>query len=502
MATDTLQSSFDCIERALGAIAARVFHSPSVDIDAAAGVDAAPARAIAVAYSGGLDSSVMLHLVQAAGAAHGWTVHAFHVHHGLSTQADAWLAHCADQAAALGVRFDSRRIEVDASADGIEGAARLGRYAALGAMCRAHGVPLLLTAHHQDDQAETVLLQLLRGSGVAGLSGMDQLNQAPALLGHPDLFMGRPLLTLARAELEAIAASRAIGHVEDASNADPRYARNILRHQVMPLLASQFPGFVQRFARSARHAQSAQRLLIELAAQDLAACGGTSGAGDSLDLAALQSLGSERIDNLLRYWFGLRGVRMPSTAWLQQMRSQLQNAKADAQLLVRHADCDIHRHRNRVVMTTRRDDSDCEIEALSFTWDGNPAMAFPAFGGTLHFDPAEIGVDEQWLKQQNLTLQVRGGGWQLKLAPNRSTRSLKYHYQAADIPAWERSRLPLVTVGPARSSAPPKRPGVAPATRLLYAAGLGMDCHDFADTQGARIVLRWQSDQGRQVQQG
>ncbi len=492
MTTDNLQSTFDCIERALGAIAARVLHSPAAAVSTE--VDPRSLRAVAVAYSGGLDSSVLLHRVQAAGAAHGWKVHAFHVHHGLSPQADAWLAHCAAQASALGVRFDSRRIEVDAGAGGIEGAARLGRYAALGAMCRAHDVPLLLTAHHQDDQAETVLLQLLRGSGVAGLSGMDQVNQAPALLGDPDLFMGRPLLSLSRAELEEIAAAHAIVHVEDASNADPRYARNALRHQVMPLLAAQFPGFVQRFARSARHAQSAQRLLVELATQDLAACIGIEGGGDSLDLDVLQSLSSERIDNLLRYWFGLRGVRMPSTAWLQEMRSQLQNAKPDAQLLVRHADCDIHRHRNRVVMTTRRDGSGEAAQAVSFAWTGDAEMAFPAFGGTLHFEPAEIGVDAHWLQQQHLTLQWRSGGWQLKLAPNRPTRSLKYHYQAADIPAWERSRLPLVTVGPSRATAPVKRPGVEPATRLLYAAGLGMDCHHFATGSGQPIALRWQDD--------
>lgn len=488
MAIDTLQPTFDCIERALGAIAARVFHSPSGGL-------AAPC-AVAVAYSGGLDSSVLLHLLQFFGAKQGWTVHAFHVHHGLSAHADAWLGHCADQAAALGVRFDSRRIDVDGSAAGIEGAARLGRYASLGAMCREHGVKLLLTAHHQDDQAETVLLQLLRGSGVAGLSGMDQVNQAPALLGDPDLFMGRPLLALPRTTLEAVAAARTIEYVEDASNADPRYARNILRHQVLPLLATQFPGFAQRFARSAQHAQSAQRLLVELAAQDLAVCGDPTGSGDSLDLIALQSMSSERIDNVLRYWFGVRGVRMPSTAWLQEMRSQLQNAKADAQLLVRHADCDIHRHRNRVVMTMRRNaaETEIEIEPQSFAWEGAESVPFPAFGGSLHFEQAEIGVDAEWLKQQSLTLQLRSGGWQLKPAPNRPTRSLKYHYQAANIPAWERSRLPLVTVGPARTAAPVKRPGVVPTTRLLFAAGLGMDCHQFSAGPGPRIALRWQAD--------
>ena len=484
MAIDNLQSTLDCIERALGAIAARVFHSTVPQ-------NSSP-HAVAVAYSGGLDSSVLLHLVQAHGRTHGWTVHAFHVHHGLSGSADDWLVHCAAQAAALEVSFDSMLVAVDATDYGVEGAARLARYAALGSLCRKHCVPLLLTAHHQDDQAETVLLQLLRGSGVAGLSGMDQANQAPALLRDPQLVMGRPLLCVARVALEEIAAARSIEHVEDGSNADPRYARNVLRHHVMPLLANQFPGFARRFARTAHHAQSAQRLLVELAAQDLSACAGTDGPGDSLDLNALQQLGSERIDNLLRYWFGVRGVRMPSTAWLQEMRSQLQNAKADAQLLVRHADCDIHRHRNRVVMTKRRDPTDIELAAQAFVWDGTPAMRFDAFGGNLHFEPAEIGVDPLWLQTQALSLRLRSGGWRLKLAANRSTRSLKYHYQAADIPAWERPWLPLVTIDP--DLAPAARRAGKPVSRLLYAAGLGMDCHYFSDDAVLRIALRWEAD--------
>lgn len=486
MSTNTLQASLDCIERALGAIAARVFHSMP---------DIGGARpTVAVAYSGGLDSSVLLQFVQAYAARHGWTVYAFYVHHGLSIDADSWQAHCAAQAAALGVRFDSRCIDVDGSKNGVEGAARLGRYAALGAMCRAYQVPLLLTAHHQDDQAETVLLQLLRGSGVAGLSGMNQLNHASALLGDPHLYMGRPLLAQSRVFLEALAVAHAIPHVEDASNADPRFARNILRHQIMPLLASQFPGFAQRFTRTAQHAQAAQRLLVELAAQDLAACTGNTRSCDSLDLAMLQQLSAERIDNLLRYWFGARGVRMPSTAWLQEMRSQLQNAKADAQLLVRHADCDIHRHRNRVVMTARRDAPEAEIEPLAFVWNGVQTMVFPSFRGALHFEPGETGVDATWLMQQTLALQLRSGGWQLKLAPNRSTRSLKYHFQAADIPAWERPWLPLVTVGSPALGVAPKRRGLTTATRLLYAAGLGMDCHYFSHEPGPRITLRWQAD--------
>jgi tRNA(Ile)-lysidine synthase len=452
----------DEFERALGAIRTRVSVSSS---------------ALAIAYSGGLDSGALLHLAQVYARAHGLSLFAFHVHHGLSPNADRWLAHCRGECARLGVFFDARHVDVrGAIGDSVEEAARLRRYAALGEMCRAHDVPLLLTAHHQDDQAETVLLQLLRGSGVAGLSGMDESNRAPDLLGDAQLLMGRPLLGVARAELEAYVAAHAIAHVEDESNADPRYARNALRHHVMPLLRQYFPGYQQRFARTARHAQSAQRLLIELASQDLSACLD----GESLDLGRLRRLDADRIDNLLRYWFGARGIRMPSTAWLAEMRTQLLDAKQDAQLCVTHADCHIRRHRDHVFITPKYDGANAPAPR-AFGWKGEASVRWPQFGGTLYFDVGERGVDADWLRKQTLTIRLRSGGERLKPSANRPTRSLKQHYQSLGVPAWERARLPLVFA----------------EGQLLFAAGIGMDCHCPAEGEGQRIALRWEFDEVR-----
>jgi tRNA(Ile)-lysidine synthase len=202
---------------------------------------ATPLPKIAIACSGGLDSSVLLQLAHAYAREHGIILYAFHVHHGLSPNADSWLAHCEGSAAALGVAFDHRRVAVEKGKSGTEAAARKLRYAALGQMCRAHDVRLLLTAHHLDDQAETVLLQLLRGSGPAGLSGMDAANTAAGLLGNDQLVMARPLLPVARTGLEEYAAAHGVAWVDDESNSDPRYARNALRHQVMPVLQQAFP---------------------------------------------------------------------------------------------------------------------------------------------------------------------------------------------------------------------------------------------------------------------
>jgi tRNA(Ile)-lysidine synthase len=436
---------------------------------------------IAIALSGGLDSSALLHLAHAWARERDIALHAFHIHHGLSPNADAWLAHCEQACAALGVPFEARRVElVRKEKTGTEEAARKSRYAALGALCREHGINLLLTAHHQDDQAETVLLQLLRGSGTAGLSGMDAANAAPELLANPDLVMARPLLSASRNQLAAYVAEHNIGYINDESNDDPRFARNALRHKVMPALAEAFPGFQERFARSAQHAQSAQRLLTELAMQDLAMCLD----GDCIDIGKLRTLSTDRSYNLLRYWFGTRNLRMPSAAWLSEMLTQLLEARDGSQVLVTHPDCHVRRHRDRLHLTpkledlegTREDEFD-KSPGTSFVWNGETELAFPAYGGVLHFDPAaegEDGLDADWLRAQKLMIEFRRGGERLKPAHNRPTRGLKYHYQALDIPAWERGRLPVVST----------------AKQLLFAAGIGMDCTQLVGGEG-RLRLRW-----------
>lgn len=461
-------------ERALGAILARVRVFRDTD---------EPLRAIAVACSGGLDSSLLLHLLRDHVAGTGVRLFAFHVHHGLSPNADAWLAHCEREAGALGVQFDARRVQPDGRESGVEEAARLARYASLGELCRAHGVPLLLTAHHLDDQAETVLLQLLRGSGVAGLAGMEPVNAAPDLLGDGAILIGRPLLDVARADLENLVAARRIAHIEDESNADARYARNALRRHVTPALAEYFPGFQERLARAAQHARSAQSLLDEVAARDLECCSD----GDSIDIGRLRAMAKDRIDNLLRYWFHRQGLRMPSTAWLDELRAQILEADPDAQVCVdypRTPHLQLRRYRDRLALVRSLPVGAEPAEAHTFGWNGEPCLAFPGFGGSLHFDPVDPGmpdgIDAAWLRGQTLSLRNRTGGEHLKLAPDRPSRTLKQHYQALGIPPWERARLPLVFAGEA----------------LLFAAGVGADCRLGGGGGQPKIRLRWQADVG------
>jgi tRNA(Ile)-lysidine synthase len=288
---------------------------------------------------------------------------------------------------------------------------------------------------------------------------------------------------VSRADLEAYAREQGIEYVDDESNSDPRYARNALRHQVMPLLAQAFPGFQQRFARSAAHAQSAQRLLSELAAQDLQECL----IGESIDVERLRAMSLDRTYNMLRHWFATRGLNMPSTAWLVEMVAQLLEARDDAQLLVTHPECHIRRHRGRVYITPKRadlagmrdpdDEGVIEKHGEAFVWNGEAQLAFPAYGGVLHFEPSGQGFDADWLRAQPLVIDFRKGGERLKLAPNRPTRSLKAHYQAHDIPAWERGRLPIVSA----------------KGELLFAAALGMDCRHVGEGGVQRISLRWET---------
>ncbi|MET3136914.1 tRNA(Ile)-lysidine synthase [Undibacterium sp. GrIS 1.2] len=434
-----------------------------------------PEQGLAVAYSGGLDSSVLLALANQFCQKHKIPLFAFHVHHGLSINADAWLKHCASVCALSGVTFAGVKVIVDQqSKDGIESSAREARYKALGALCQERQLPIILTAHHQDDQAETVLLQLLRGSGVAGLSGMDLSNKAPKLLGSDTVMLARPLLGVTRQSLLDYSDEATIAYVDDESNADQRYARNALRHQVMSVLSVISPGYTERLARSASHAQSTNRLLTELARQDRSVCE----IDGALDISLLRNYSIDRIDNLLRFWLGEQGVCMPTTARLTEMRHQLFDGRDDAKISVFHDTLGIHRYKNKIYASPKDVVKGSEITPIQFSWNGEPSIPFLSYGGTLYFEECSSGVDLIWLKQQVLTIHPRQGGERLKLAFNRPTRDIKSHYQTLKIPFWQRERLPFISAG----------------SKLLFAAGVGMESAFFTDDANVKICIKWESD--------
>jgi len=442
-------------ERALEAILARVVvYEPSV----------------AIAYSGGLDSSVLLQLAMHYCRRHQIKLYSFHVHHGLSPNADEWLRHCEQQAQALGVPFDAVRIDlVDVNEAGVEQAARIARYAALGDLCRSHGARLLLTAHHQDDQAETVLLHLFRGTGLRGLSGMHDLHDENALLGE-GIMLARPLLQCSRKQLEAYASELQIAHVHDESNTDIRYRRNAIRQQIMPRIDRYFPGAAATITRGAQHWQSAQQLLDQLAEIDLANCA----EGNALNLSSMAALSEQRIDNLLRYWLLLQGAPYPpSTAQLSQLRMQMLDARADANPSVVLCYLQLQRHAGWLVASAIMH-SHPPAGPMRVQWRGEREIEIPEWQGSLLFTQAEsTGICPQRLQASALTLQPRAGGERLKPGATRPSRTLKNLFQEAALPAQQRPWLPLAYL----------------EGQLVFAAGLGMDVRH-ADARGG-IVLGW-----------
>lgn len=447
-------------EHALGEIFARV---------AISGMDCK----IGLAFSGGLDSSVLLHLTSQYTKMHHIELVAFHIHHGLSPNADAWLAHCEHEAASCGVRLVSRVVQVaDHGGCSIEEAARIARYQALGDLCREARCTLLLTAHHQDDQAETVLLQLMRGAGLPGLSGMALLQVRHELLGDA-VSLGRPLLGIGRTVLEQFGRQVGLAHVDDESNRDFRYRRNALRQAVSPVLEQHFPEFAARVARTASHVQTAQALLQDLAEIDLATCRAADWTAP-LYVPALQTLSPQRVDNLLRHWLYQNRVQLPSASRLEEIRSQMLQAAGD-----------MHPFFDFGAITLRRIGTHLELhprlgtppeEPVALHWKGEAELTVPAWRGKLLFEPTDgLGLSMEELRRHPLMLHIRAGQERLKLAANRPSRSLKALYQEADIAPWQRLWSPLLYLN----------------GRLVFVARLGMDVRHAV--MGRAIKLRWEA---------
>ena len=279
---------------------------------------------ICVAFSGGLDSTVLLHQLAQAREVLPFSLSAIHVHHGLSKNATAWARHCRQVCAGLDVPLRVRRVEVNrAPRTSLEAEARRARYAAFAAA----NADVIGMAHHADDQAETVLLQLLRGAGPKGLSGMPHLKPLPTNgLGHISLW--RPLLECTRAELAVYAQRHNLPAIDDESNADERFRRNYLRHRVMPLLKAGFPAATATLARAARHQAEAAELLDVQADADLAQAKTDAG----LHAETLKQLGDARCKNALRRWLERAGLRQPSEARLNALIKALRDSSNDTRL--------------------------------------------------------------------------------------------------------------------------------------------------------------------------
>lgn len=401
----------------------------------AAQLSALPSRGrhILLGLSGGVDSVVLLHVLSGLAPSLGFRLSALHVHHGISPHADEWARFCTDLCLHYGIPCVVRHVDLGPLRDslGVEAAARQLRHAALS----AQNCDFIALAHHADDQAETLMLQLLRGAGVKGASAMPSQRDRD---GHVLL---RPFLEHSRAELLAYAQQHALHWVEDESNRDEYFPRNFVRHRLFGLLQEKFPACRTTLARSARHFAEAALLLDELAAMDAA----DAIDGDTLAVSSLSRLRTHRARNLLRYFLHLRGAPMPHAKQLDEMLSQLCSAREDAAVCVRFGEWQVRRYQGQAHAFRGLPAFD---PALCLRWQGEAEMFWPPLQKNLQFRQlAGEGISLLRLQNAPVTLRLRCGGESLRPFPRAARRSLKHLLQEHKVPPWQRERLPLLYCG-------------------------------------------------------
>lgn len=419
-------------------------------------------------FSAGRDSTVLLDaLARTFGASR---IVAVHVHHGLHADADAWAAVARSTAQSVGVEFVERRVVVDAVKLGIEAAARAARYDALIDGCLHAGAAVLALAHHRDDQAETVLMQLVRGAGLQGLAAM------PVWRTLRGVEVWRPLLDVGRAEIDLVAKARSLRYTDDPSNSDVRFTRNRFRAQVLPTIEHAHPSAVTGIARSARHLQDALALVGEIARSDLDGCR----IRDGLSIERLSALSSVRRDAALRQWLTEFDPNALPESRFDELVRQIESARTDSQLAVRFADGHVSLSRGVLAYVLDREvDAAASHQDATLNWQGEADWVVPNWSGCFRFTPGE-GISEAMLRSEPLIARERRGGERFRDGPGRLSRSLKLCYQYRDVPLWLRQNAPLLFVG----------------ERLIWAPGLGLNL-EWADPDSPGMRIDWQAHSTR-----
>ena len=386
----------------------------------------APQAPLCVAFSGGPDSTALLHALAQLPRARARGLRALHVDHGLHADSAHWAEHCQRFCATLGLPFETLRVQVDTGKGiGLEAAARDARHAAL-AMQLREGEWLLL-GHHRDDQVETVLLKLLRGAGPDGLGGM----HARRPFGRGQLW--RPLLELSRQQLHDYVAAHALACIDDPSNADTRLARNQLRHQILPQLARHWPQAADSILHSAALSRAAADALRRqwLAAFDVL----HDTASGSLHAADWLALDPALREPLLDHWLHARGLPAPTTAQRRQIERQC-SARAGQLPCIRWAGAELHIWKGRLwaLPPERRVGTDWQTP-----WHGEPLIL--ADGGRLSLGHPDARLAEL------LTVRLRQGGERIRPAGDAHTRELRHLFQQGRLPPWLRNVCPLLYAG-------------------------------------------------------
>jgi tRNA(Ile)-lysidine synthase len=425
---------------------------------------------LVVGLSGGIDSVVLLDILERIARRRRFHLGALHVNHQISPNAQAWAKSCREFCKARAVPLRVVRVT----------AARNARYDAY----RRQQAAFVVLAHNRDDQAETVLLQLLRGGGVKGLAAMpvvrkdtsgakalhepqlsrDAIINPPSRVSRPGIL--RPLLDATRAEIERYALRRRLRWIEDESNEDSAFTRNFLRHQVLPLIARRFPAYGAVLARSAGHFAEAAQLLDVLAENDAR---GHLQHG-TLSVSALRVLETARAKNLLRHFLARCGVAMPGAERLDEALKQVLTARQDAGVRIALGACELRRYAGALHLVGPH-----VPPAAGFArdWQGQRELPLPELGGVLSMTRQRgAGISLDRLGARQLVVRVRRGGERLQPDSRRPRRSLKNLLQESAMPPWLRERLPLLCCG----------------EQVVWAAGIGVDAA-FQAHAGERSVL-------------
>ncbi len=422
-----------------------------------------PDNRLTVALSGGVESVVLLHALVSLAKEMAFTLSAVHVNHGISGNATQWGQFCRDLCRRYGISIDvaDLRLPREKGAS-LEAVARQERYRIF-SLLRADYVVL---AQHLDDQAETLLLQLLRGSGIKGLSGMptvrkQNVRDAPQIL--------RPLLQVSRDQIEAYARQNGLDWIVDESNDSTAFSRNFLRHEIFPLLKKRYPGYLQTFSRASRHLAEAGSLLDELAELDSRHCL-VSG---RLQIDGLRKLSAARVRNLLRYVLSQQGVMLPNTVKLEEILRQILTARPDRRLYLCFGDTEIRCFQGAVYVQSHQNPIQ---QSQPCAWNGEAVLALDDLNGALRFEQIRgQGIDLQKMRATRVTVRLRKGGEHFKPYCNRPTRSLKNLLQEAAIPPWQRHRLPLLFCD----------------ERLVWVPEIGIDCEFQVKSDALGVVPLW-----------
>lgn len=421
-----------------------------------------PGANIIVGLSGGIDSVTLLDILSALRDPARFSLSAVHVNHGLSPNAEYWSDFCAVLCRGLDVPLTIERADLGPWRSlGVEGAAREARYKFFRSVC----ADALLLGHHLDDQAETLLVQLLRGAGVPGLAAMPRVSSGATKVI-------RPFLDVSRSEIERYALRSGLSWIEDESNADMDRPRNFLRHDVVPALEAKFPGVTRRLARTASHLAEASQLLRELGRIDFHACA----INDAVSISRLRVLGEARARNVVRFWAESLGFLPAPTSASVELWRQLCGARRDSMPEIRVGGAFYRRYRDLLYIER----STRQVEpGISRNWAGEAAMVLRDLGGTLTFTRSRgEGLSAEKLQSKKVTIRTRVGGERIRPDSRRPSRTLKSLFQQYGIPAWKRQILPLIYCD----------------EYLVSVSGLIDDCEWVAGEDEPSVLLSWKED--------